>query len=825
MTDVCQLSQTLSHFSLSQTPPHAQDSPGRPEPRRGNASIPAFPSFSSDGPEPASPSAITSAPAPYTHLFLASPFTRRGQDVPESSKQAQSHEAFRRWQASMPAHQTGSSLESPTHSRYAAISSTATVALTPSTASLLSNSQGGSPAFRPRRPPLAMFPKHSRDSSISPPHHWHNGPPIASAPLPGPGSKARNFFESKPVRRATSSVDLDLEAEEFFFHSKPPSRASSHSPSQILRRQASDDSMASAYSSSNDETASSDPSTLPTSTFILPSPLPLLAQTQPLKSARPKLERRSQSERTPLGSFSDEDCEMLNSYSPRVSSCRKTRANSDPKRMVANIFAPKLLTKDSTSGPSPFHTTPFSENAYSRSSSLAASSACKAASAFSPNLFAGAFDTPGTTSETSSADASLPYPSPTPASALRSSQQGRVAVVSPERRNPAVSGAHRAMMPRRLTASSSGTTRSSKAETKPIEPSLKQASQIPRPSLRRGITEPQASHKAMTPVTRAAVHNINETFATPPVFTDEKPSPAAFASTGLIKKRGAFNMVKSSLQLGNKTEGKHTMLASLKICTPDTPIKTATTTPAGLAASRIPQRVQQTHSWVSSASSNSETSRTSSGHSRGLRRKGSAMWSASGGSGSWSGEIFEPVTPSRQSHGMSTLPGRARCTADFSVSSPGFLTTPSPPAPMRVYPFAVTPARRSRHPALPSSPTSATSPTEAFGPRNNLLRRIQPRPGPIARASNPLLSAAYKAGAVAASGCSGGFASPSLRSPSNGMTGRLERDFVILDVLGRGEFSDVLKVKEKRGGGLWAVKRGRRFAGVKDRSVLMAGSS
>jgi hypothetical protein len=135
---------------------------------------------------------------------------------------------------------------------------------------------------------------------------------------------------------------------------------------------------------------------------------------------------------------------------------------------------------------------------------------------------------------------------------------------------------------------------------------------------------------------------------------------------------------------------------------------------------------------------------------------------------------------------------------------------------MRIYPFAASPVRKFQS-AMQSSPTSATSPTEAFGPRNHLLRRIQPRPGPVARASNPLLSAAYKAGAVAASGCSGAFASPSLRSPSKATTGRLERDFVVLEVLGRGEFSDVLKVKEKKGGGLWAVKRGRRFAGAKDR--------
>lgn len=48
---------------------------------------------------------------------------------------------------------------------------------------------------------------------------------------------------------------------------------------------------------------------------------------------------------------------------------------------------------------------------------------------------------------------------------------------------------------------------------------------------------------------------------------------------------------------------------------------------------------------------------------------------------------------------------------------------------------------------------------------------------------------------------------------------RFEKDYVMLEPIGNGEFSTVWKVKEKKTGQLWAVKRGKPYLGLKDRSV------
>lgn len=47
--------------------------------------------------------------------------------------------------------------------------------------------------------------------------------------------------------------------------------------------------------------------------------------------------------------------------------------------------------------------------------------------------------------------------------------------------------------------------------------------------------------------------------------------------------------------------------------------------------------------------------------------------------------------------------------------------------------------------------------------------------------------------------------------------GRFEQDFVVLEPVGQGEFSTVWKVREKRSGDIFAVKRGKAYCGAKDR--------
>jgi mitosis inhibitor protein kinase SWE1 len=68
-----------------------------------------------------------------------------------------------------------------------------------------------------------------------------------------------------------------------------------------------------------------------------------------------------------------------------------------------------------------------------------------------------------------------------------------------------------------------------------------------------------------------------------------------------------------------------------------------------------------------------------------------------------------------------------------------------------------------------------------------------------------MLAASFRAQAMIGSTTQGGSAN------------KLNRDFVIMQSLGRGEFSQVWKVKEKKTGRMYAVKAGRAYTGTKNR--------
>lgn len=145
------------------------------------------------------------------------------------------------------------------------------------------------------------------------------------------------------------------------------------------------------------------------------------------------------------------------------------------------------------------------------------------------------------------------------------------------------------------------------------------------------------------------------------------------------------------------------------------------------------------------------------------------------------------------------------------------------------YPFA-NPNNEARRPQANKDPLDSPSPPR----KNTLLSRLQysGKHKALARISNPLLSAAYKLGEQQASrksgkpALSGGdkatMASP--RQASKDLPNVLfERDFTLLEPLGQGEFSTVWKVKDKKDGLMYAVKRNKAFIGEKDR--LVVGSS
>ncbi|KAL7422403.1 mitosis inhibitor protein kinase swe1 [Cryptotrichosporon argae] len=263
----------------------------------------------------------------------------------------------------------------------------------------------------------------------------------------------------------------------------------------------------------------------------------------------------------------------------------------------------------------------------------------------------------------------------------------------------------------------------------------------PRPLLRRGLTDSQLPM-----------------FDTPPhlpLFGDAKPSPAAFASTGLIKKKGG------SLGLPTFEAGG---IAKARSCT--------TLCQVERAAEPVPDRLESPVSPLSPLSlvSPLKADVGGNGKSRGLRRKGSTLFGAET-------ERAKPSSPATP-----TKPGLPT----FRVG----VHTPSPPH-TSAYPFA------------PSTLTPTHTATPASMPR---IRELANAHGPLIRTSNPMLSASYRADANA---------DGPTRSADSG--NRLERDFEIVRALGQGEFSRVWEVRDKKQGNVWAVKAGKPYTGFKNR--------
>ena len=141
-----------------------------------------------------------------------------------------------------------------------------------------------------------------------------------------------------------------------------------------------------------------------------------------------------------------------------------------------------------------------------------------------------------------------------------------------------------------------------------------------RPFLRRGITEPKGDISHLHP----------QTAQTPPsLFDDIKPSPAAFASTGLIKKKSnlpAFQIPKFSVKSSpiQKDIGP--------ACTHRVRPSIDASKGAGQIGNGLPTTVQAAQ------------------RTRGLRRKGSTMFTSSGSSGSISisdAKGLSPITPTK----------------------------------------------------------------------------------------------------------------------------------------------------------------------------------
>jgi mitosis inhibitor protein kinase SWE1 len=149
------------------------------------------------------------------------------------------------------------------------------------------------------------------------------------------------------------------------------------------------------------------------------------------------------------------------------------------------------------------------------------------------------------------------------------------------------------------------------------------------------------------------------------------------------------------------------------------------------------------------------------------------------------------------------------------------VTTPSPTSGMgMIYPFASSTWLKALH-TPPSSDLARSSDGPISSPLDKLmalpgrLRDLTGAGGPIARASNPMLAASYKAHRSSAP--------PGPTGAAKRIAGRLERDFVLLQSLGSGEFSQVWKVRDKKHGRLWAVKAGKPYTGYTNRYPKLHG--
>ncbi|BEJ15626.1 hypothetical protein CspHIS471_0502310 [Cutaneotrichosporon sp. HIS471] len=356
-----------------------------------------------------------------------------------------------------------------------------------------------------------------------------------------------------------------------------------------------------------------------------------------------------------------------------------------------------------------------------------------------------------------------------------------------------------------------------------------------RPRLPKRATMPEIPTSNGTPLAR--LH----------LFGDDKPSPAAFESSGINKKRGEKHRPRSSLPMAKHTP-KWSPMPKAAPRTEQRPVRSflasSLASAAGLSRcdirdgdndtreelsqeyeledtdqedmsplrpmrSSLRRSIGSHHRRVSSTASDlmtSPVSRRNGGHarmsstassiggSRGLRRKGSSLF----GSGASDGEMPTPATPTKS--------------APLAAIQPKYgMTTPSPTPASTRYPFA----RRLSMASVTSVDISPTATPLVPGHVRTLSGS-----GPVVRTSNLMLAATYRA--------HGGMPATPVGESQIGDTyipreareagiGRYDRDFATIQALGQGEFSSVWKVRSKADDTLWAVKKGKPYSGNRDR--------
>ncbi|RSH85623.1 hypothetical protein EHS25_003762 [Saitozyma podzolica] len=305
-----------------------------------------------------------------------------------------------------------------------------------------------------------------------------------------------------------------------------------------------------------------------------------------------------------------------------------------------------------------------------------------------------------------------------------------------------------------------------------------------RPFLRRGVTEPTGPSSIDVNLLSAPVQYMH----TPPsaLFGDVRPSPAAFASTGLIKKKSGITV--EIPKFGTASETAAMTKEPTSAISPTSPISPTTVMSGGHGhvGRFVPEKRTSTNSTTGAAGG------AGAQKSRGLRRKGSTMFAATGSSGS----VVEVCKVFTGSPATPTKP-----TIQLTPFGLG-ITTPSPRSPTdMIYPFT-----SGTFHALSTPPSSDSNPSSEDTPARTMAPHAVPHHlrGPVARTSNPMLAASFRAQGV------------TKNRAVSGAANRLQRDFEVVQSLGAGEFSQVWKVKDKRGK-VFAVKAGKPYTGSKNR--------
>ena len=342
-----------------------------------------------------------------------------------------------------------------------------------------------------------------------------------------------------------------------------------------------------------------------------------------------------------------------------------------------------------------------------------------------------------------------------------------------------------------------------------------------RPVMRRGVSE---THQRATKISMMSSKPKEQEVVTPipAAMAEARPSPAAFVSTGLMKKSSdsprarELNITRTDPKVSvSGPEGRSPVKSRLKIMMSMADEHTDGTMMSDDDDSRSEISNFSMRSEVSLVSeSNNSTTRSGKTGGRGLRKKISQMLSRKY-------QQSSKGSPQRVV-GLGIAMEDPRTPRKGDLTSEIINTPPSGGTEGFQHPFLDEQLQRkyvdmSYDGTPPDSPSSSvSSPGESVKSFTSRVRDF--KRGPILRMSNPFLAETYRKDTAR-------LITKKAPEPNSDIAfvlkegSRLQRQFNLKDgkPLGNGEYGQVWKVTDKRKGMAFAVKAGKKFSGTKDR--------